>query len=147
MRLHLYFILILTLNYSFSQENFNFQTEFKLKPNGEYAVEHFSFNFLLDKGKLIQKDLDLGHEKNYFIKFYESSYSKDGSKFVVAWSSPCNQFTSKKRSIATPINDRNKIVQTSTEASDLVRLLQPSSVSCKPCVSSFGLVFFFFWAD
>ena len=91
MRLHLYFILILTLNYSFSQENFNFQTEFKLKPNGEYAVEHFSFNFLLDKGKLIQKDLDLGHEKNYFIKFYESTYSKDGSKFVVAYVTDFNK--------------------------------------------------------
>ena len=40
----------------------------------------------------------------------------------------------------TSINDRNKILQQCTEASDLVRLFQRSSVSGTPCESGFFLV-------
>lgn len=83
--MRLLFYMLLFSSIINAQENFTFKTDYKLKPNGEYAVENFSFSFQQDKGKLIRKDLDLGYEKTYWIKFYDSSYSTDGNYFLVAY--------------------------------------------------------------
>ena len=81
--MRLLFYMLLFSSIINAQENFTFKTDYKLKPNGEYAVENFSFSFQQDKGKLIRKDLDLGYEKTYWIKFYDSSYSTDGNYFLL----------------------------------------------------------------
>lgn len=85
MKKYILIVFILFINIIYSQENFKIQTEFKLKPNGENAVENYSFDFLIDQGKLIEQDLDLKQTKNYLIKYYNSSYSAEGDKYIVVY--------------------------------------------------------------
>lgn len=86
MKFKILYFFLLAVSTVFAQEDFEFKTEFKLKPNGEVAFENYNFSFFPKKGKLIRKDLDLGHEKVYWIKFYDSQYSSNGDKYIVLYS-------------------------------------------------------------
>ena len=71
--------------FAFSQSDFEFVTEYKLKPNGEYAQESYKFEFYHKNGVLIETDLDLGHTKQYWLDYFDSSYSNDGTMFIVVY--------------------------------------------------------------
>ncbi|SCZ00524.1 hypothetical protein [Flavobacterium caeni] len=83
------FISLFTIN-SFCQNDFTEKTSFKQKPNGELAAENFSFSY--SNGKLTVTDMDLNIIKNHAVEFYNSSYSRDGNFYLVAYMSDLKKF-------------------------------------------------------
>ena len=87
--LNITIILLFTFN-GFSQNDFSEKTIYKQKPNGELALENFSFNY--GNNKLSVVDLDLNIIQNHTVEFYNSSYSKDGKFYLVAFMSDLKNF-------------------------------------------------------
>lgn len=126
-------ILLFLVSNIYSQEDLVFKTDYKYKPNGKIAIENYEFSFLPNQGKLIRKDLDLGFTKTYWIKFYDTSYSKDGKYFIVTYG------TDYEKHMAIEKNDRDLNAFTIVYDKKMGNILLFSIDSLSDGVSSFYL--------
>lgn len=85
-------VLFFFINYdSFCQNDINIDTYYKNNPTLNFTEERFSFSFLAKEKLLIKNDIDLNVIKQYPIEFFDSSYSKDGKYYLIAYITDINR--------------------------------------------------------
>jgi len=90
-------ILLFIVFHSYAQDDFTFKTIYKQNPINKFENEDFTFKYEKINKILTITDDDLKVIRKRPVEFYDSTYSKDGKFYIVAFMSDLDKFKGSTR--------------------------------------------------